>query len=212
MSRPTAASRWPGLTSQRLFVPATALPETTRQYPERPVDHGNIMYRVFPMGEQTILREQIVTRNPLSLSNSHARTNNKKISPAWIPLLYVNKTPSLTVPLHIVVSAFWTNSTLKIPLFEAHNILKIADSFTHLPYRKTSGPSSYLLYRKYPFFHISTLYKIFPCLSTHTVHVQYIPLFRRPFPTQSLTLLGHVPYVRKVPCMIRPIPCSISET
>jgi hypothetical protein len=68
-----------------VFVVAPTLSETTRQYPERPVDHGNIMHCVFPMGEQIILREQTVTRNPLSLSSPHARTNNTKKFPCLDP-------------------------------------------------------------------------------------------------------------------------------
>jgi len=85
LSRPTAESRWPALTCQRVLVLIPAMSETTRQYPERPVDPGHIMYVFFPMGEQTIPREQNVTRNPQSLTNSHVCTNNTKNFPCLDP-------------------------------------------------------------------------------------------------------------------------------
>ena len=70
----------------------------------------------------------------------------------------------------------------KNPFFEAHNMLTISDSFTHLPNINISVPLPYLLYKKVPFlWHIYAVQN-FPLYEhTYFTCIEFSP-FSEPLP------------------------------
>lgn len=111
------------------------------------------------------------------------------------------------------IFSFFDKLYIKNSFFEAHNMLKISDSFTHLPYERFLSLCRIDCTKHFlslTYLHCTNFAPTWAhLLYTHKISPFF---FRSPFHTQSLTLLGHVSYVRKVTCMFGPIPCSISAT
>jgi len=129
----------------------------------------------------------------LDLIPMHAPTI-QKISPASTPLTPHTQNSISDCPTPYRSFSFFDTLYIKNPFFEAHNILKTSDSFTHLPYIKMSVPLPYLLYKKIPFlWHIYAVQNLPLHEHTYCTRIKFSPFseplsYTEPYPSGALAL------------------------